>query len=74
MNIHEDGERLTNDDGDPHRSVAVVTTHKAAHEPGQWKLEEQNMTTKTTERLKMSLKQRDFHLRMTIINSSDNNG
>lgn len=46
MNVHEDGKRLTDDDGDPHRSVAVVTTHKAAHKPGQWKLREQKKKKK----------------------------
>lgn len=34
VDVHQDGERLTNDDGHPHRSVAVVTPQKAANKPG----------------------------------------
>ena len=34
MDVHEDGEWLTNDDGHPHCSVAVVTPQAAANKPG----------------------------------------
>lgn len=35
MDVHQDGERLTDDDWDPHRCVTVITAQKAPHEPGQ---------------------------------------
>lgn len=34
VDVHQDGERLANDEGHPDRSVTVVTPQKAANKPG----------------------------------------
>lgn len=34
VDVHQDGERLADDDRDPHRCVTVVTAQEAPHEPG----------------------------------------
>lgn len=60
MNVHEDSERLTNDDRDPHRSVAVVTVHKAAHKPGQWKLEERKNNNQDNRKVNKSIETAHF--------------
>lgn len=34
VDVHQDGEWLTNDERDPHRGVTVVTVQEATNEPG----------------------------------------
>lgn len=34
VDVHEDSKRLTDNDGNPNCSVAVVTTQETANEPG----------------------------------------
>lgn len=38
MDIHQHGDRLANDERDPHSGVAVVSIQETAHEPSQGNL------------------------------------